>query len=181
MLPIHQTDQINPDSLVSLRNELVHHLIEKFDIGSDEGCKSAIEHLVSSYERIDKHFGELREWVQSMEQAREAMAALAQSDAFHNLMVNGIAPDGTIKWPYAGIVSVLREGIAFAEADGWALLDVVRDWAGENHPEQTPEMYSCQSWPQVIHESKQFELNYRADVTGKKSAWIRERPPKLSS
>lgn len=161
--------------LVTMRNDLVHHLIERFDIGTDGGCQAAVEHLTQSYQRIDMHCIELQGWAQSMVQARALSAAFTQSDVFHDLVVNGIAPDGTFDWSSSGIVSVLREGLRRNGVDGWAQLDGVRLWAAEQHPEQLPEKYQRRTWPQVLHESGLFDLQYRVEDSGKKLAWYRER------
>lgn len=37
-------------------------------------------------------------------------AEFVQSDVFHDLVVNGIAPDGTVDWPAAGIVRASARG-----------------------------------------------------------------------
>ena len=47
--------------LVSLRNDLVHHFIERFDMWTVEGCLAASQHLIDSYARIDERFEALRE------------------------------------------------------------------------------------------------------------------------
>ena len=164
------------DELVALRNDLVHHLIERFDLWSDDGCAAATAHLKQSYDRIDRRYLELRDWAQGMENARVLSASVAQSDAFQDFVVNGIAPDGSSDWPITGIVSVLREGLQKFGVDGWASLDAVRTWAAEHHLKQKPEKYGCRTWPQVLHESRLFELQKRADERGRKVAWFRERP-----
>jgi hypothetical protein len=162
--------------LVALRNDLVHHFIERFDLGSDDGCAAAIEHLMQSSDRIDRHYLELQNWAQSMSRASALAASIAASDVFYEFEVNGIAPDGSFDWPFTGIVSVLHEGLQKFGVDGWARLNAVPAWVAEHHPEQSPEKYGCRTWPQVIHESRLFELKYRVDDAGKKSAWFRERP-----
>lgn len=163
------------EELVALRNDLVHHLIERFDLGSDDGCRAAIEHLMQSYARIDGHYLELRGWAQGMDNAKALSASFAQTDAFHDLVVNGIAPDGSFEWPFTGIVSVLQQGLQELGIDGWASLDSVRVWITEHHPDQSPEKYSRHTWPQVLNDSGLFELQYRIGEAGKKLAWFRER------
>ena len=37
--------------LVDMRNGLVHHLIERFDLWTDDGCVAAIDHLNSCYDQ----------------------------------------------------------------------------------------------------------------------------------
>ena len=94
--------------LVLLRNNLVHHFIDQHDLWSLDGCRGAHDTLKAAYSRIDQHFEQLRGWAEHMDQARRLAAEFVQSDVFHDLVVNGIAPDGTVDWPAAGIVRALR-------------------------------------------------------------------------
>jgi hypothetical protein len=114
----------------------------------------------------------LHEWAKGLAALREDAAAFMQTDAFRDLLVDGIEPDGSFEWPNAGVVRVLREAAEKMVVDGWARLDDVRVYLAENHPEQTPARYRCQTWPQVLSESRQFELQYRSD-TGQRVAWLR--------
>jgi hypothetical protein len=163
------------EDLVAMRNDLVHHLIDRFDVWSEEGCVAAVSHLEDSYSRIDRHYLELVDWATNMEKAREAAASFAQSQAFHDLVVNGIAPDGSFEWSNTGIVRALRQAVVANADAGWARLDGVRTWLASHEPEQIPEKYGCRTWPQVVSESKLFELQYRTSMDGRKEAWIRER------
>lgn len=169
------------EELVDLRNELVHHLIERFDVGSEEGCVAAARHLEESYARVDRHFLELTEWARSMDEARSMAAQITQSPAFRDMLVNGLAPDGSFEWPHTGIVRVLREATAQLATGGWTRLDSARAWIAEAHPEQVPEKYGCRSWPQVLSESRQFDIQYRRESDGSKTAWFRERVRSLST
>ena len=160
--------------LVELRNGLVHHFIERFDLWQSEGCAAAREYLLDCYTRIDGHYEQLRSWAEHMEQARQLAASFMQSNVYLDLVVNGIAPDGTVDWAAAGCVSVLRQAATALAVDGWASLDAAVEWIGTRHPDQTPEKYGCRTWRQVIHESRRFELRYREEG-GRKLAWYRER------
>lgn len=161
--------------LVGLRNELVHHFIERFDLYSDEGCTAAVEHLRGCYERIDFHHRQLMAWVHGLEQAGAQMASFAQSEAFRDVLVNGIALDGSFEWACAGIVRALKGAAAELAEDGWTRLDVARAWIEAVHSEQTPAKYGCRTWPQVLSESRMFDLEYRAGEDGRKVAWFRQR------
>jgi hypothetical protein len=160
------------EELVRTRNELVHHFIERFAIWTNEGCNAALEHLLGCYARIDRHYGELREWAEQMDKAREIAASFAQTPAFFDMMVNGIAPDSTIHWQGAGIVRALRDAVTQNSTDGWLRLETARAWMALHHPDQTPERYTCKSWPQVLNDSGAFNLEYRRDG-GRKVAWFR--------
>jgi hypothetical protein len=79
--------------LVRLRNDLVHHLIERHDLWTVAGCRNALNSLATCYERINVHHVRLREWAGLMEQTRSAAAEYMLSDAFRDLIVDGIASD----------------------------------------------------------------------------------------
>lgn len=169
------------EELVDVRNQLVHHLIERFDVWSEEGCLDAARHLEESYGRINRHFLELSQWAKSMDEARSTAAQVMQSPEFLDILVNGLAPDGSFEWPHTGIVRVLREATAQLAAGGWTRLDSARAWIAQAHPEQVPEKYGCRSWPQVLSESRQFDIQYRRESNGSKTAWFRERGRSLST
>lgn len=163
------------EDLVALRNELVHHLIERFDLWSEAGCVAASRHLDDCYQRIDHHFDELCSWAKSMDEARTMSAQLMMSPVVLDMLHNGIAPDGTFAWPDTGIVRVLREATRTLATDGWTQLERACGWITETHPEQTPAKYACRTWPQVLSESRLFELQYRFGEDGRKVAWFRQR------
>ncbi|CAJ0885515.1 OST-HTH/LOTUS domain-containing protein [Cupriavidus gilardii] len=160
--------------LVLLRNSLVHHFIDQHDLWSLEGCQGAHDALVAAYSRIDQHFEQLRGWAEHMDQVRRLTAEFVQSDAFHELVVNGIAPDGTVDWSAAGIVRALRDAAGALAVDGWTPVALAGRWIADRHPEQLPAKYGCSSWRQVVHESRLFELRYR-EVDGQRAAWYRAK------
>jgi hypothetical protein len=98
------------EELVALRNQLVHHLIEQFNVWTEDGCRDAVRHLEVSYGRIDQHLLELTEWASSMDEARVTFAEFARSSTFLDMVTNGIAPDGSFDWPHTGIVRLLAAG-----------------------------------------------------------------------
>lgn len=160
--------------LVRLRNDLVHHFIDRFELWTNEGCSAALEHLQDCYERIERHYVELREWALNMDKAREVAAAWFQSPAFHDLLVGGTSRDGAVQWAVADIVQVLREALVQNGESGWLRLEAAQAWMAQHHPEQTPERYGCRSWPQVLDFSGAFQLEYRLEG-GRKVAWFRVR------
>lgn len=163
------------EDLVELRNQLVHHLIERFDVWSEEGCVAAARHLEESYARIDRHFLQLTEWAKSMDEARRMASQVTQSPAFREMLVNGVTPGGSFEWPHTGIVRVLREATQRLAGGGWTKLDAARAWIAETHPEQVPQKYGCRTWPQVLSESRLFVVQYRREGDGTRTAWFCER------
>nr|WP_240783659.1 OST-HTH/LOTUS domain-containing protein [Stenotrophobium rhamnosiphilum] len=160
--------------LVLLRNNLVHHFIDQYDLWSLDGCREAQEALTTAYSRIDEHYEQLRGWAEHMDQARRLAADFVQSDAFRDLVINGIAPDGSVNWPTSGIVRGFLEAAAELAIDGWTPVASAGLWIAERYPDQLPSKYKCSSWRQVVHESRLFDLEYR-EATGRRGAYYRAK------
>lgn len=161
--------------LVGLRNSLVHHMLEAFDVWTLEGCVSAAKHLSQSYARIDQRFEELRGWVGHANKARSLIAQFLESQQFQELLFHGERSESSIEWGTSDIVASLRKALV-AVGDGvWARLDEAAAWIGRVNPELLPKCYGCVSWPQVLHESRVFQIDHRKAEDGRKVTWFRER------
>ena len=172
----HQATTAALKELVDLRNELVHHFLQRFNIWESQGCMAADAYLDASYETIDGHYLTLRGWAQRMEEARAVMAAFMSTAAFEDLLVNGIAPDGSVNWPASGAVCCLRDAEVQFATEGWTLLNTATAWIRAQHPDQHPQRYGCGSWRQVIHESRQFEIRKTVNTEqGCGEVWYRSR------
>lgn len=64
--------------LVDLRNELVHHFMEKFDLSSEDGCQAADTYLDESLKQIKADHEELRCWYNQTAAAKRHMANLME-------------------------------------------------------------------------------------------------------
>lgn len=165
--------------LVDLRNELVHHFLQRFNIWERQGCINAHAYLDASFETIDGHYLTLRGWAQGMEEARALMASFMNTAAFEDLLVNGIAPDGSVDWLSSGAVRCLHEAEARFATEGWTQLNTATTWIRAQHPDQHPQRYGCGSWRQVIHESRQFEIRRTVNKEqGRGEVWYRSRQGK---
>lgn len=160
--------------LVSLRNNLVHHFIDQHDLWSLEGCHSAQDVLVAASNNIGHHFEQLQDWAEEMQKVKQQGAAFMQSAEGRAFIFDGIAPDGTVHWPNAGIVRALRRAALELAIDGWTCLAAASRRILEEEPEQSPAKYGCSSWRQVVHESRIFELRY-FEMDGRRSALYREK------
>jgi hypothetical protein len=172
--PEYAAQRAEMKQLVGLRNRLVHHFIEDHDLWTVAGCQAAQQALVDAYGRIDQHVQRLGRWAMEMQQARQQMAALIQTDAVTDYVVDGIMPDGSVFWPGAGIVQALRAAAGELGHDGWTRVADAGAWITSRHPGQLPARYRCRSWRHALHESGLFELR-RREVDGQRSTWYRER------
>lgn len=164
--------------LVTLRNDLVHHFLYRFDLWDEQVCMDAMAYLQEAYQRIDTHYQELRAWLMTLHQGRVVLASFVQSDAYLNLLIYGINPDGSFEWSLTGIVQALREEVQALAGDDEVPLKALQAQMHARHPTQTPQKYRCSSWQQVLTESCEFDLTYRRDSdTAPKTGWVRLRPP----
>lgn len=162
--------------LVDMRNDLVHHLVEIFDIRTIDGCLAARLYLEECQRQIDIHLDQLRQWAQGIDNTRALAASFMQSEAFFDLSESGIAPDGTIDWPRAGVVACFREAATTCDAEGWSRLNEAIAFVEATYPEHAPEKYACRTWPHVLDQSRAFDIAYRPGEGGARTAWYRERP-----
>ncbi|QDL56438.1 OST-HTH/LOTUS domain-containing protein [Rhodoferax aquaticus] len=177
----HQATTAALKELVDLRNELVHHFLQRFNIWESQGCIDADAYLDACYEAIDGHYLTLRGWAQGMDEARALMASFMSTATFEDLLVNGIAPDGTVDWSASGAVRCLRDAENRLATEGWTLLSTATNWIRAQHPDQHPQRYGCGSWRQVIHESRQFEIRRTVNIEqGCGEVWYRSHQEEAS-
>ena len=157
--------------LVGLRNKLVHHFLEHFDLWSESGCQAADGFLEESYETINGHCLNLQSWAKAMDKAR----AFVQSQAFLDALIDGIQVDGSVNWPDSGICGCLRDAETKLAEGGWTRLEAAIRWIGRTYPEQTPKRYGCSSWRHVLHESRQFEIRKSQADNERTAVWYRSK------
>jgi hypothetical protein len=164
--------------LVALRNDLAHHLIERFDISEESGCRAATAHLESCYEKIDGHFERLNAWANGLTEVQASALHLLQSKAFEDAFVHGINPDGTVSWPRSTIVECLRLAETACQVKGWTSLDAAIGFISNENPDQMPNKYGCKTWRQILTKSKQFEYRKEAGSDDERGqAWYRSVHP----
>ncbi|WP_349735980.1 OST-HTH/LOTUS domain-containing protein [Pseudomonas jessenii] len=161
--------------LVDLRNNLVHHFIERFDLWSESGCQAADGFLEESYEAINRHCLNLQCWAKTIDVAAAKVAWLMPSQAFEDALIDGIREDGSVYWPGSGICRCLREAETKLAEGGWTRLEAAIRWIGGTYPEQAPKRYGCSSWRHVLHESQQFEIRKSQADNERTAVWYRSK------
>lgn len=162
--------------LVAIRNDLVHNLIERFDISEESGCLAATRHMQDCYQKIDGHLGELKEWAEGQAKVAELAHFLRQSKEFENAFVHGINPDGTVRWRQSTIVECLRNAESVCEEGGWTSLDAAITFIMRENPDQTPTLYGCKTWRHVFMKSELFEFRCEAGSEASRGqTWYRSR------
>ncbi len=179
-LPPERRQQLMQDlaDLVKMRNELVHHFIERFDVFTIDGCLVADNYLQGCYETIDGHFLTLKAWVEGVNGARKAAADFMQSPEFLDFFMSVVVPDVKgVDWPSSRIVQLLKGEEEASAVEGWTLLNAAIPAIRAKEPEQTPKQYGCSSWREVIHKSQLFEIR-KTKSAGENGTlvWYRSKP-----
>jgi len=154
--------------LVGLRNGLVHHFLTEHDLDSLEGCGRAVEALTDVLARVGRFFDELRPWVEDIERLRIALSSISPE------VLDAMVVRERVVWRHALIAQALEEAAAELASGEWVPLSDAVHWINRRYPEETPEGYGCASWPQVVHESRLFDLERRM-VNGQRMHWYRLR------
>ena len=170
----YEATEVATKALVDLRNKLVHHFIEHFDLWSESGCQAADGYLEESYQTINRHCLNLRCWARTMGEAQVKLASFIQSQAFEDAL-DGIREDGSVDWPGSGICSCLREAEAKLAEGGWTRLEAAIRWISDTYPEQSPKRYGCNRWRHVLHESRQFEIRKSQVDNEGTTVWYRSK------
>lgn len=131
--------------LVTLRNDVAHHFIDRYNVWTAEGCRDAIAYLDDAYLRVDSHYATLAAWAKSMLNAHSMTASFLASEAWEDFVIHGIAPEGTVDWTRATVVELLRESAAAQGKTGWTNLADAIGGIAALHPDQNPKRYASQT------------------------------------
>lgn len=149
---------------VALRNELVHHLVERFDLRNLDGCAQALAYLQSGFEQAERFRAQLQGFAQAMVQVSLHAADQMKGPAFESLLFSGRIP--LAGSPVVAALEICWQACARA-ADGTVRLSELQALMRSRYPQERPENYGRTSWPQLIHESRNFAL-LRQDASGRR-------------
>lgn len=163
--------------VVDLRNELVHHFLEKHDIFSEPGCIAADAYLDERYKLIDSSFVEMAQWATHFQEGRTTMANWLKTPEAMDYLAHGILPDKVgVHWLGSTIVNLLRDAEESLAQDGWTSLSSAIAYISEREPEHTPSRYGCSSWRHVLHESDLFDIRKERRAGLPTETWYRSSP-----
>jgi len=152
--------------LVSARNDIVHHLVERFPLKTVEGCSAAHAGLAAFESTLGKVWDELNGWAEARDKASQVHAEFVKSPEFHNYLMDGILADGSVHWELSGIVRALRNAAKSRAEGDWMPLDVAVAWIRREDPLQIPSRYFCKNYRQVIRKSQAFEAKLEPQSDG---------------
>ncbi|MFY3383742.1 OST-HTH/LOTUS domain-containing protein [Paracidovorax sp. MALMAid1276] len=156
--------QASMREMVSLRNEWVHHLVDRFNLTSVEGCAQALEHLQTGYETAERFRLEIQGIAKVMVEHRRSAAEFFASPAGRAAIFGEKIPLESTSLFHA--LRGAMDGVVLND-DGTVPLSELLEKLRSSHPDEMPENYGYASWQQVIHESRIFGM-VRRDPEGRK-------------
>lgn len=152
--------------LVAARNDIVHHLVERFPLNTPEGCAEAHSVLAAFESMLKKVRDELDGWAKARDKAALVHAEFMKSPEFQNYLLDGILPDGAVHWELSGIVRALRDAAKTRPEGEWMPLDDAVAWIRREAPLQIPSRYYCKTYRQAIRRSQAFETRLEPQADG---------------
>ncbi len=145
------------DSVVLLRNTLVHHLQERFQLATVPGCELAIAYLLAAHDEIDQRLQDLWRWYSEVVRTAEIGASLdidASLDAAAKFMDRSIGTEETV-------VDCFKNAESQLAVSGWTYLNDAILFVKDRHPSQTPQLNERKGWKSVLKATKQFDIETR--------------------
>ncbi|MCG7199639.1 OST-HTH/LOTUS domain-containing protein [Marinobacter pelagius] len=154
----HDALRAELSEIVSIRNELVHHFLERFDLQDTGSCKDALNHLTSIKETVSHHFEKLQEWDSARNAAVQHALEFFDSVDLESLLNYGFCPGHPIVWGNTTAVQLLKSAEAQLQSAGWTDLRMALRLIKQQRPDLGPKIYQCNSWRHLLHASGLFEL-----------------------
>jgi hypothetical protein len=160
--------------LVALRNDLVHHFLDRFDLWSASGCAAATEHLDHSYHVIDTAFAQLAHLAEYLDQNRLAVASLMASEEFQKQLTDQLFP----RLEGSRLEHELLT-VASSAGGGWVDLQETAAQIQQALPDEHPKKYTCATWQEVVSKIPGLELQkYKLEAAVRRR--FRARPTAMS-
>ena len=144
--------------LVTTRNELVHHFLQRFPLVDQNSCRQAIDHLETVQGMLKSHMERLQSWDQTRVAGMSALKGFLNSPEFTAWIKFGFIPGGDIDWPSAGVVEELKRAESTLSKDGWTDLTLAIEVIKNRNPDLTPKAHGCVSWRNLLHTSGLFDI-----------------------
>jgi hypothetical protein len=168
--------------MIRMRNDLVHHLLERFDLSRVDGCAAACDHLDACHDEVERQLRALQDWADRTTQLAGLMSAVLNSQSFETILMHGIENAHCEASVLEGVVSRMKWIEAEYQENGWTCLESATKHMNRVSPDETPRKYGCRTWRQVLARSGHFELRVdKGDNINRGRTWYRSRAKDTSS
>ena len=126
----YETKKETLAQLVSERNELVHHLLPKFDASSAKSCKAIEEKLDNQSDKIRSEIKEMRAIAKALEEGRKRMADFLGSQEGKKQFNLSFLRQSRIVLLLGDIATQIKR------PDGWTLMNIAGQLVKQHAPEE---------------------------------------------
>ena len=141
--------------LVSERNELVHHLLPKFETGSVKSCKMIEENLDDQSEKIRFEIKEMEAIAKALDDGRKTMADFFGSEEGKKQFNLSFLRQSRIVLLLGDIATQIKR------PDGWVLMNIAGQLVKQHAPEELAllkERHGCKSLKNLILKTEIFDV-----------------------
>jgi hypothetical protein len=151
------------DQLVSERNDLIHHLLPRFDMKSVESCETLGKELDVQSESIRLEIKNLQAMAKALNDGRKEIADFLQSKKGRKEFELSFLRQSRLVLMLWDIATQMNR------EDGWALISTAGHLIKEHAPEeleQMKEMHGYSSLKKLIEASEVFDIHEEATPKG---------------
>lgn len=149
--------------LVSERNDLIHHLLPRFNTSSVESCEALGKELDAQSESIRIEIKNLRSMAEALNEGRKQMADFLKSEKGKKEFELSFLRQSQLILMLGDIATQVRR------EDGWTLISTAGHLIKEHAPEELDKMrerHGSSSLKKLIEASEMFEIHEEATLKG---------------
>lgn len=149
--------------LVSERNDLIHHLLPRFNMNSAESCEVISQELEEQAEKIRLEIKNLQSIAKALHKGREELGDYLQSEEGKKELELSFLRQSRLVFMLGDIA------IQMSREDGWALISLAGNLIKEHAPdelEQMKEKYGYGSLKKLIQASEFFDVHEETTPKG---------------
>jgi hypothetical protein len=163
-------------SLVDDRNDLIHHLLPRFNPESLDSCLEIRDYLDQQRERLIPEYEYLKSVIESFEEIRKAQAAFLSSDEGKKAFELGFLQQSSI------VQLLLNVAVQKPRPDGWTFLSVAIQQIRQILPgemEQLENRWGYQTLPDLMEASEYFDIT-KEELNNGGYRWAYRSKPALA-
>lgn len=163
-------------SLVDDRNDLIHHLLPRFNTESIDSCLEIRDYLDQQRERLIPEYEYLKSTIESFEEIKRVHAAFLSSDEGKKAFELSFLQQSSI------VQILLNVSVQKPRPDGWTFLSVAIQQIRQILPgemEQLNTRWSHQSLPELMEAAELFDLA-KENLSNGGYRWVYRSKPTLA-
>jgi len=162
--------------LIRMRNDLVHHLLERFDLSAVDDCAAACDHLDSCHDEVERQLTVLQNFAEGTKHLAGLVSSVLESRTFEEMFLH-VTENACCKVPSMdGVIEYLIMAEAEFTIGGWTCLESAIRYVTGASPDEAPRKYGCRTWRQLLARSEQFEIRVgKGNDTKRGKTWYRSR------